>query len=150
MEINLIWHDPNAFNQENNIYYENHLKELNAQRFSDYMDASRFLHNERKRWIVITSGSKGKELMDKIEQLPSVLAVIFFCNNKQFHENWSKNYPIVKGHFSDIDTLKEKIKSIHKEYIEYIVNLDYERQKQQLQQIQLQLQTAKTFDLTTV
>lgn len=147
MEINLIWHDPNAFNQENNIYYENHLKELNAQRFSDYMDASRFLHNERKRWIVITSGSKGKELMDK---LPSVLAVIFFCNNKQFHENWSKNYPIVKGHFSDIDTLKEKIKSIHKEYIEYIVNLDYERQKQQLQQIQLQLQTAKTFDLTTV
>ncbi len=78
MEINLIWHDPNAFNQENNIYYENHLKELNAQRFSDYMDASRFLHNERKRWIVITSGSKGKELMDKIKQLPSVLAVIFF------------------------------------------------------------------------
>ncbi len=120
------------------------------------MDASRFLHNERKRWIVITSGSKGKELMDKIEQLPSVLAVIFFCNNKQFHENWAKNYPIVKGHFSDIDTLKEKIKSIHKEYIEYIVNLDNERQKQQLQQqfidyeLQLQLQTATTFELTTV
>jgi hypothetical protein len=135
MEKNLIWHDPYAFNQENEIFYEKISKEFaDPRRFSDYADAFKFLQNERKRWIVITSGNKGKELMDKIKQLPSVLSVVIFCKNKEFHKTWSQSYPIVKGLFSDIDKLMQKVKIIHKEYIEHIVNLDFERQKQQLQQ----------------
>jgi FMN phosphatase YigB (HAD superfamily) len=133
MEKNLLWHDPEVFNQENKEFCQKFSKEFaNFRRFHNTTDVFEFLHNERKRWIVITSGSKGKELIEKINQLPSVLGVVFFCANKEFHANWSKDYPIVKGLYSDFEALMKKIKSLHEEYVEQIVEYDFERQKQLL------------------
>lgn len=64
--------------------------------------------------VLITSGSGGLKLIPQVyefEPIQNVNAAIIFCRDVQGHNNWSRNYPIVKGVFANfqaaIDAAKQ-------------------------------------------
>ena len=42
---NLLWHDQNIYNKENEEYYAKYFQNLNVHRFEDYSTISTFLEN---------------------------------------------------------------------------------------------------------
>lgn len=111
--INLVWHDQNIHNEENEYYYRTYLKD-NAFRFENFNDTFNHLNTNKNKCIVITSGKNGKNLVERINDLDNILGIVIFCGNKHKHEEWAKNFSkITKIIDSGFIEVKKEIESIY-------------------------------------
>ena len=42
-------------------------------------------------WIVITPGSKGKDLIEKLEKFDCIRSFFIYCYDIKLYESWAKN-----------------------------------------------------------
>ncbi|CAF1137628.1 unnamed protein product [Adineta ricciae] len=59
--------------------------------------------------FVITSGSFGQHLVPDIHDNPQVNAIYIFCGNKSENETWTKNWPKVKGVYTNVQEICEAL-----------------------------------------
>ncbi|CAF0716860.1 unnamed protein product [Adineta steineri] len=59
-------------------------------------------HFDRGRAFVITSGSLGEHLVPKIHDMPHLDAIYIFCGDKSRHQEWTQNWPKIKGVHTNI------------------------------------------------
>ena len=152
--INLIYFDSKMTNKENYIYFNNFkvdvvggfhaIDDLNI--FEKFLKA---INYKNINFIVISSGSDGKEVINLCLQYPFVKEVIIFCRNYKYNEHYLNEYPgYVKKIFTSIESLYEYLKKFDIcEFVEGISNYFSFEQIQTNKQLELcPLITAKEYD----
>ncbi|UJR20879.1 hypothetical protein I4U23_023988 [Adineta vaga] len=59
---------------------------------------------------LITSGSLGQYIVSRIHSMPQMDSIFIFCSNKKSHEQWAKEWPKIKGVFTDIASICTALK----------------------------------------
>lgn len=91
----LIWHDPNLYSQENQHYISKMEKLFKVAAFLEWKETSQCIQSIKEGQVtchVITSGTNGEELVKEISPNENVSNIYVFCQNKEYHSNWAKNY----------------------------------------------------------
>lgn len=96
IRLPLLWLDPEAGSTSGEATYtvlSNNFGRCNCQ--SSVGQCKTFLRTTFAETVVITSGQLGKELVSELSPQEHVSKVYIFCQNKRFHQAWSRDYPIV-------------------------------------------------------
>ncbi|CAM2726950.1 unnamed protein product [Rotaria socialis] len=62
--------------------------------------------------FIISSGALGQILVNDIHGIPKVDAIYIFCDNKECHESWSKDWSKIRGVFTSIKPICESLKKV--------------------------------------
>ena len=141
-------------NKENYIYFNNFKVDVvgGFHAIDDLNILEKFLkaiNYKNINFIVISSGSDGKEVINLCLQYPFVKEVIIFCRNYKYNEHYLNEYPgYVKKIFTSIESLYEYLKKFDIcEFVEGISNYFSFEQIQTNKQLELcPLITAKEYD----
>jgi hypothetical protein len=52
--------------------------------------------------VLISSGGLGQKIVPAIHNISQIKAIYIFCDNATHHEKWAKQWPKVKGVYTDI------------------------------------------------
>ena len=134
--VNLIHFDLNMTNKQNYQYYNNFKVDVvggflamdNLDMFQKYLEVIKY-KNKNIPFIVISSGSSGKDVIPICKQYTFVKEVIIFCGNYQYNAHYLIEYPgYVNRVFTDINDVYNYIKTFgpnkYKEGIENYRNSD--------------------------
>ncbi|CAF1081296.1 unnamed protein product [Adineta steineri] len=105
----LIWLDNNI--NDNNDDCSNTIKQLkrvvnNINTFTDGEQCVHFIQTINNNKIcMIISGSLGKHIVPHVHDMPQVDTIFIFCSNREWHEQWTKEWPKIKGVFTDITSI---------------------------------------------
>jgi tetratricopeptide (TPR) repeat protein len=112
-EFTLIWLDSDVNKTADCIDTKVKLKELIhfMVTFDDVGACLKYIRSIRtERILFIVSGKLGKVFLSDIQELPQILFIYIFCENKVEHEQWSKNHPNkLQGVFVDKNDLLLKL-----------------------------------------
>jgi len=120
--FNVFWYDQNKNNDfnlfkkcfENVLFYKSH----------DLNSIINFFKKESiSEWIVITTGSKGKELIQNLEKNNCIKSFFIYCLNTKLHESWAKNIKKVGCITSNPEILCQKFIEFNNGY--YIPQFNY-------------------------
>ncbi|CAF0898279.1 unnamed protein product [Adineta steineri] len=64
-----------------------------------------------KKICMIISGSLGQHIVPRVHNMSQVDSIFIFCGNEKYHEQWTKDWPKIKGVFTDITPICEALKS---------------------------------------
>lgn len=112
---NVLSHDPNIFSETNNLFSEcldDGLFDFKLQKFSQSDHAVSFLLDTKDKWLFITSGKNGKEFVQAVHELDSIIGIIVFCQFKEYHQSWAKDFAKIEAvhdNFFEIPSLFEGI-----------------------------------------
>jgi hypothetical protein len=102
--FSLVWLDAKVHTSAENISAQGKLKEVINQikTFEDITLCEQYIRSlsEDNRIIVMSSGSLGKEIVQRIHPLRQVFSIYIFCFRKETHEQWAE--PYVKVNFISI------------------------------------------------
>ncbi|CAF1144573.1 unnamed protein product [Adineta steineri] len=110
----LIWLDNNI--NENNTDCSNTIKQLkrvvnNINTFTDGDQCVEFIQTiNNNKVCMIVSGSLGKHIVPHVHDMSQVDTIFIFCNNQEWHKQWAKEWPKIKGVFTDITSICEALK----------------------------------------
>ncbi|CAF1496042.1 unnamed protein product [Adineta steineri] len=63
-----------------------------------------------KKVCMIISGSLGQHIVPRVHNMSQVDSILIFCGNKKYHEQWTKDWPKIKGVFTDVTPICEALK----------------------------------------
>ncbi|CAF1480016.1 unnamed protein product [Adineta steineri] len=110
----LIWLDNNI--NENTADCSNTIKKLkrvvnNINTFTDGNQCLDFIQTiNNNKVCVIVSGSLGQHIVPCVHNMSQVDTIFIFCNNQEWHKQWAKEWPKIKGVFTDITAICEALK----------------------------------------
>ena len=64
-----------------------------------------------EKFIVITSGALGQNLVEKVHCMAHVVAIYVFCANRPKHELWARKWSKIQGVFTKIEPLCEALQT---------------------------------------
>ena len=124
--FNVFWYDPNKTKDFD--YLKNYFKNVEVREESELNSAYNFFKKESiSEWIVVTPGSKGEELINKLKDFDCIKSFFIFCMDVKSHERWAKKIKKVGCITSKAELLCQKFVEINKEYI--FPNFNYQRKK---------------------
>src|SRR5579871_4388359 len=110
----LIWLDNNI--DDNSDDCQNTITQLRriVNRVNTYTDGDQCIQfiesiNDDKVCMII-SGSLGQHIMPRVHDMFQVDSIFIFCGNKQRHEKWARDWPKIKGVFTEITPICEALK----------------------------------------
>ena len=109
----LIWVDANI--NESKPDFQNSLTQLrsvvnNVNICTQSDQCIHFLNDvQNEKAFIIVSGALGQHLVREIHPLPQVDVIYIFCGDKSRHEQWSKEWPKVKGVYTAIQPICEAL-----------------------------------------
>jgi tetratricopeptide (TPR) repeat protein len=110
----LIWLDNNI--DENNNDCRNTITQLRRavntiSIFTDGEECIQFIENitDGKACMII-SGALGSHIVPRVHNISQVDSIFIFCGNKKYHEQWAKEWPKIKGVFTEISPICEALK----------------------------------------
>ena len=118
--LNLIYFDKNITNEENFEYFNNFKVDVvgGFHAIDDITIFKKFLEeiNAKKiPFIVITTGSCGKDIIPICKQYPFIKEVIIFCMNYEYNKHYIKEYPgYVKKVLTFIEDIYQYLKTFEK------------------------------------
>ncbi|CAF3994526.1 unnamed protein product [Adineta steineri] len=112
----LIWLDSNI--DENNADCNNTIKQLkrvvnNINTFTEGEQCVEFIQTiTNNKVCMVVSGSLGKHIVSRMHDISQVDSIFIFCNNQEWHKKWAKQWPKIKGVFTDITSICEALKQV--------------------------------------
>ena len=132
--VNLIHFDCNMTNKENYLYYNNFKVDVvGGYHAIDDLDIFKnYLESLKKKdipFIVVSSGSSGKDIIPICQKYSFIKEVIIFCRKYEYNEHYLKEYPgYVKQILTSIKSVYKYIKTFGgdnlKEGVEKYINED--------------------------
>ncbi|CAF1219629.1 unnamed protein product [Adineta steineri] len=113
--ILLIWLDSNI--DETNAKCQNTIIKLRraVNDFKTYTNGDQCLEFIQtvvdKKVCMIISGSLGQQIVSRVHNISQVDSIFIFCGNRKYHEQWTKDWPKIKGVFTDITPICEALKA---------------------------------------
>ena len=79
--------------------------------FTDVDECIRFLDDMAKeKACMIVSGALGQRIVPRVHDLSQIDSFFIFCGNKTYHEGWTKNWPKIKGVYTEIKSICNALK----------------------------------------
>ena len=146
--INLIHYDSNMTNSENYEYYNKFKVDVvgGFHAIDNLTFFRKFLQRINKKkipFIVITSGSSGKDIIPICKHYPYIKEVIIFCMNYEYNKHYIKEYPgYVKKVLTSINEVYQYLKTFEKQELNgeidnnpsYVFSYEDIKMNRQLQQ----------------
>ncbi|CAF1066406.1 unnamed protein product [Adineta steineri] len=110
----LIWLDKNI--DENNDDYQNTITKLRRTHndtniFTDVDQCLKFIQTVVDTKVcMIVSGSLGQNIMPRVHNMSQIDSIFIFCDNQKSHEQWVKDWPKIRGIFTDITLICEALR----------------------------------------
>ncbi|CAF1355582.1 unnamed protein product [Adineta steineri] len=111
----LIWLDSNI--DETNNDCQNTIKQLrrainDINTFTEGDQCLEFIETiVNKKGCMIISGSLGQHIISRVHIMSQIDSIFIFCDNQNYHEQWAKEWPKIKGVFTDITSICKALKS---------------------------------------
>lgn len=124
LNINLIHFDAKMTNHENYGYYNKLKVDVVGGFYAiDNLEVLKLYLNKIKGknipFIVISSGSNGKDVIPICKQYSFIKEVIIFCMNYKYNEHYIKEYPgYVKKVFTSLDSVYQYLKTFEDKSIQ--------------------------------
>ena len=114
--FNIYWFDPNNSNDFDEL--KNNIDSVSVETGSTIDSIVEFFNNysDFDEWIVISTGKLGNELISKIHNKKMIHAFLIYCQHPEYHVNWAKNFPKIKGICCKPVELYQKLLEINKGY----------------------------------
>jgi Tfp pilus assembly protein PilF len=79
--------------------------------FTDVDECIEFINSiQEENAFIISSGAFGQTIVPAVHDKPQVSTIFIFCGNKAWHEKWAKEWPKIKGVYTDIVPICEALK----------------------------------------
>jgi tetratricopeptide (TPR) repeat protein len=65
---------------------------------------------DNEKACMIISGALGQHIVPRVHTMSQVDSIFIFCGNKKYHEQWAKDWPKIKGVFTEIKPICEALK----------------------------------------
>ena len=113
--FNVFWYDQN---KTNDFYlFKKCFENVQFYKAHDLNSIINFFKKESiSEWIVVSSGSKGKELIQNLENINCIKSFFIYCQNTKLHESWAKNIKKVGCITSDPEILCQKFIEFNDSY----------------------------------
>ncbi|CAF1429628.1 unnamed protein product [Adineta steineri] len=135
----LIWLDNNI--NENNADCSNTIKQLkrvvnNINTFTDGEECIEFIQTITNNKIcMIVSGSLGQHIVPHVHDISEVDTIFIFCNNQEWHIQWAKEWPKIKGVFTDITSICEALKQAAHQCEQNAISISFVAPNKKLDQL---------------
>ncbi|CAF1032337.1 unnamed protein product [Adineta steineri] len=63
-----------------------------------------------EKLLVIISGNVVEQVTSEIDNHSQIDSVYIYCNQKEYHENWSTNSPKIKGFYSNLQSIHDALR----------------------------------------
>ncbi|CAF1432909.1 unnamed protein product [Adineta steineri] len=109
-----IWLDNNI--DDDNVDCNNIIKQLkcvvnNINTFTDGEKCIKFIQTiTNNKVCMIVSGSLVKHIVPHVHDMSQVDTIFIFSNNQESHEKWAKEWPKIKGVFTNITSICKALK----------------------------------------
>jgi hypothetical protein len=81
--------------------------------FSDVDNCVDFLSDIKdEKAFMIISGALGQQMTSYIHDIPQLHSIYVFCGSKTKHEQWAKDWPKIKGVFTQIGPICDSLKEV--------------------------------------
>jgi tetratricopeptide (TPR) repeat protein len=113
--FHLVWLD-GSIDEDNNDDCRNSITQLRqvvntVNTFTDVDKCIDFINGiKEEKTFMISSGALGQITVSVVHDKPQVSVIYIFCGNKARHEKWAKEWPKVKGVYTDITPICEALK----------------------------------------
>ena len=110
----LTWLDNNI--DESSADYRNTITQLRravntVNQYTDSEQCIEFLQTiDNEKVCMVISGSLGQHVVPRVHDMSQVDSIFIFCGNKEYHEQWAKEWPKIKGVFTEIGPICEALK----------------------------------------
>ena len=115
-KINIIYFDKNLTSTENNRYCSYFKLQLEGafygiNNFNLFIYICHKIQQNKRNFIIITSGSSAKEIFDYCEtkNINNIIFYLIFCGNKAKYQNLIRQHNKLKGIFTNFDDLTKFI-----------------------------------------
>ncbi|CAF0781221.1 unnamed protein product [Adineta steineri] len=135
----LIWLDNNI--NESNVDCSNTIKQLkrvvnNINTFTDGEECLEFIQTiNNNKVCMIVSGSLGKHIVPHVHDMSQVDTIFIFCNNQEWHKQWAKEWPKIKGVFTDITSICEALKQTSQQCEQNAISISFVASNKKLDQL---------------
>jgi hypothetical protein len=105
-----------AFINESDQYYRYSLNKLRrivscVEPIPNVDSCIKFLKITKEENIfLIVSGSLGQKIVSHIDKFTHLIAIYVFCGNVSNHEEWVKQYTKIRGVFTEIEPICQKLR----------------------------------------
>ena len=110
----LLWLDNNI--DESSADCSNTITQLRRvvntiNQYTDDEQCIEFLQSiDNEKACMIISGSLGQHFVPRVHDMSQVDSIFIFCGNKKYHEQWAKEWPKIKGVFTEVGPICEALK----------------------------------------
>ncbi|CAF1322133.1 unnamed protein product [Adineta steineri] len=135
----LVWLDNNI--SEDNADCNNIIKQLkhvinNVNMFTDDEECIEFIQTIIDNKVcMITSATLGQHIVPRLHDISQVDSIFIFCNNQEWHKQWAKDWPKIKGVFTDITSICEALKQATHECEQNTTSISFEASNKKLDQL---------------
>ncbi|UJR12859.1 hypothetical protein I4U23_017033 [Adineta vaga] len=88
-----------------------------------------------RKACMIMSGSLGEHLAPRIHDLTQVDSIFIFCGNKKHHEQWAKEWPKIKGVFTEIKPICDALKQAVQQCEQNAMSISFVKDSKNLDQL---------------
>ncbi|CAF1136452.1 unnamed protein product [Adineta steineri] len=135
----VIWLDKNI--NDNNADCSNTIKQLkcivnNVNTFTDGEQCIEFIRTITNNKIcMIVSGSLGQHIVPHVHTMSQVDTIFIFCNNQEWHKQWAKEWPKIKGVFTDVTSICEALKQTAHQCEQNAISVTFAASNKKLDQL---------------
>jgi tetratricopeptide (TPR) repeat protein len=125
----LIWLDKNIDN--NNKDCSNTVTQLrrvvnDINTYTDVDQCVEFISTiTNNKVYMIISGTLGQHIVPCVHNMSQVDSIFIFCGNKEWHEQWAKEWPKIKGVFTEISPICEALKQAAQQYEHNAISMSF-------------------------
>ncbi|CAF0972193.1 unnamed protein product [Adineta steineri] len=135
----LIWLDNNI--DDDNTDCSNTIKQLkrvvnNVNTFTDGDQCLEFIRTiTNNKVCMIVSDSLGQHIVPHVHDMSQVDTIFIFCNNPESHEQWTKQWPKIKGIFTDITSICGALKPAAHQCEQNAISISFVASNKKLDQL---------------
>jgi tetratricopeptide (TPR) repeat protein len=110
----LIWLDQNInepFDEyQNSIHlFQSFVNTIKL--FSNTDEFHEFIQEiQNEKLFIIISGSLGEKIVPEIEMNTQIHSIYVYCNQKEHHEKWTKDFRKIKGVYTDLRSIRDALR----------------------------------------
>ena len=125
----LMWLDSNIKDEDDDFQNSlGHLQDVVAavnvfNRAGPFMDFLNELTTENV--FLIVSGPDGESLVEKIHRRKQLISIYIFCGNISSHQQWSSKWSKIKGVYTDIESICERLQDDHEQCMRSSISMSF-------------------------
>ncbi|UJR24428.1 hypothetical protein I4U23_005804 [Adineta vaga] len=149
----LIWLDSNINNGskdcQNTITQLRHVVN-DVKTYTDGKHCIQFLETiEDRKACMIISGSLGQHIVPRAHNVSQVDSIFIFCGNKHRHEEWAKEWPKIKGIFTEITPICDALKQVAQQCEQNAMSMSFMNKTREVS-VEFALRATKNPDLVGI